>query len=184
MASLICAGFGGQGVLTLGLILAKTAMSNGKNVTWIPSYGSEMRGGTANCSVKIMDGKVASPFIKQADIVIAMNQPSVDKFAPLLVPGGLLIVNTSIVVNANIRDDINIYGVCASDIAQEESNTKGSNIAMLGALAHTGVLLDAPLLQGGMEDFFVSKGKNNPKNNVCFTRGVLETTIIKEAACN
>lgn len=184
MASLICAGFGGQGVLTLGLILAKTAMNYGKNVTWIPSYGSEMRGGTANCSVKIMNGKVASPFIKQADIVIALNQPSVDKFTPMLVPGGLLIVNTSIVTNTNVRDDICIFGVCANDIAQEESNSKGGNIVMLGALAHTGVLLETSILRSGMDEFFVSKGRENPQNNICFARGVSETKKIGGAACN
>jgi len=171
MPDIICAGFGGQGVLTLGLILSKTAMENGKNVTWIPSYGSEMRGGTANCNVKIVDGKVASPFVKEPNIVVAMNQPSVDKFAPMLADGGLLIVNTSIVENTSIRGNIEVYGVAASDIAQEEKNLKGANIVMMGALAATGILLDSKTLLEGMQEFFASKGRSSPKNDTCFLRG-------------
>ncbi len=179
MAGIICAGFGGQGVLTAGLILAKTAMDYDKNVSWIPSYGSEMRGGTANCNVIIVDGRVASPFVKKPDIVIAMNQPSVDKFAPMLNSGGTLIVNSSIVSNTDIRDDINVYAVAATDIATKEGNPRGANIAMIGALAATDLLLDAEKLCAGMEKFFDEKGKSNPKNAVCFKKGKDETKQIK-----
>ena len=171
MADMICAGFGGQGVLTIGLILAKIAMDEGKNVTWIPSYGSEMRGGTANCSVKITDGMVASPFIKHADIVIAMNQPSLDKFMPMLRPGGTLMVNTTIVKDAVRRDDIEVYGVDATEIAQQEQNARGANIVMLGALASAGKLLTHDVIEKGIEAFFASKGKHNPKNAACYERG-------------
>lgn len=171
MADMICAGFGGQGVLTMGLILAKIAMDEGKNVTWIPSYGSEMRGGTANCSVKITDGMVASPFIKHADIVIAMNQPSLDKFMPMLRPGGTLMVNTTIVKDAVRRDDIEVYGVDATEIAQQEQNARGANIVMLGALASAGKLLTHDVIEKGIEAFFASKGKHNPKNAACYERG-------------
>ena len=171
MADMICAGFGGQGVLTMGLILAKIAMDEGKNVTWIPSYGSEMRGGTANCSVKITDGMVASPFIKHADIVIAMNQPSLDKFMPRLRPGGTLMVNTTIVKDAVRRDDIEVYGVDATEIAQQEQNARGANIVMLGALASAGKLLTHDVIEKGIEAFFASKGKHNPKNAACYERG-------------
>lgn len=172
MPSLICAGFGGQGVLTLGLILAKTAMENGRNVTWIPSYGSEMRGGTANCNVRIEEGKISSPFVKKPDIVVAMNQPSANKFAPMLSEGGLLIVNTSIVENIDIRDDIRVFGVPASDIAREAENLKGANIAMMGAVAATGELLDESVMLEGMREFFRDKGRSNPKNDTCFTLGL------------
>ena len=171
MADMICAGFGGQGVLTMGLILAKIAMDEGKNVTWIPSYGSEMRGGTANCSVKITDGMVASPFITHADIVIAMNQPSLDKFMPMLRPGGTLMVNTTIVKDAVRRDDIEVYGVAATEIAQQEQNARGANIVMLGALASAGKLLTHDVIEKGIEAFFASKGKHNPKNAACYERG-------------
>lgn len=171
MADMICAGFGGQGVLTMGLILAKIAMDEGKNVTWIPSYGSEMRGGTANCSVKITDGMVASPFIKHADIVIAMNQPSLDKFMPMLRPGGTLMVNTTIVKDAVRRDDIEVYGVDATEIAQQEQNARGANIVMLGALASAGKLLTHDVIEKGIEAFFASKGKHNPKNAACYEKG-------------
>ena len=171
MADMICAGFGGQGVLTMGLILAKIAMDEGKNVTWIPSYGSEMRGGTANCSVKITDGMVASPFIKHADIVIAKNQPTLDKFMPMLRPGGTLMVNTTIVKDAVRRDDIEVYGVDATEIAQQEQNARGANIVMLGALASAGKLLTHDVIEKGIEAFFASKGKHNPKNAACYERG-------------
>ena len=146
-------------------------MDEGKNVTWIPSYGSEMRGGTANCSVKITDGMVASPFIKHADIVIAMNQPSLDKFMPMLRPGGTLMVNTTIVKDAVRRDDIEVYGVDATEIAQQEQNARGANIVMLGALASAGKLLTHDVIEKGIEAFFASKGKHNPKNAACYERG-------------
>src|SRR6056297_2599678 len=117
MLNIICAGFGGQGVLTAGLILAKTAMDNDKNVTWIPSYGSEMRGGTANCNVKIYDDKISSPFVKKIDILIAMNKPSIIKFEPKVRPGGMIISNKSIVTGWNFREDIKIVEVEATAIA-------------------------------------------------------------------
>ncbi|MDR2157181.1 MAG: 2-oxoacid:acceptor oxidoreductase family protein, partial [Clostridiales Family XIII bacterium] len=93
---MIFAGFGGQGVLTAGLILAKTAMEQGDNVTWIPSYGSEMRGGTANCHVRISPARIGSPFVRDCDVLIAFNQPSLDHFLPRLKSGGLLVANTSL----------------------------------------------------------------------------------------
>ena len=97
MTNLVCAGFGGQGVLTAGLIIAKTGMDIGKNVVWIPSYGSEMRGGTANCNVKISEEEIASPFIRSIDVLLALNEPSVDKFQGSIAPGGTMIINSSIV---------------------------------------------------------------------------------------
>ena len=177
MTDMICAGFGGQGVLTAGLIIAKTGMNNNKNVTWIPSYGSEMRGGTANCNVKISDGKIASPFIKKIDILIAMNLPSILKFESCLRPGGLIISNKSIIKGWNFRSDIRIVEVEATTIADEIKNPKGANIVMIGALAATGELFDKDVMEKGVEEFFLSKGKNNPKNAECFKQG-FESLII------
>ena len=106
---IICAGFGGQGVLTAGMILAKAGMEMDKNVLFYPSYGSEMRGGTANCTVKISDGKIASPVSRRPDIVFTLNTPAVDKFEPILKENGILFINSSIVPEKRkFRDDITV----------------------------------------------------------------------------
>jgi len=179
MTSIICAGFGGQGVLTAGLILAKTGMDNSMNVTWIPSYGSEMRGGTANCNVKISDGKISSPFIKKIDILVAMNQPSVDKFEGMLNPGGLLVVNDSIVKGHSFREDISVVTVSGTELAEELGNLRGANIVMLGALAASERLYGKDALADGIDNFFTSKGKNNPKNRQCFMKGFENAKVIR-----
>lgn len=171
MAEIICAGFGGQGVLTAGLILAKTGMNNDRNVSWIPSYGSEMRGGTANCNVKIAESKISSPFIKKVDILVAMNTPSVDKFMPLMNAGGLLVVNSSIVEGVRFREDIEVVSVPATEIAETEGNLRGANIVMLGALARSERLFEKEVMAEGIKEFFESKGKSNPKNDTCFQLG-------------
>lgn len=171
MPNIICAGFGGQGVLTAGLIIAKTGMNNNKNVTWIPSYGSEMRGGTANCNVKISDGKISSPFVKKIDILVAMNKPSIAKFEPMVRSGGLIISNNSIVKEWNFRKDIRLVDVDATTIADELKNAKGANIVMLGALAASGELFCKDVMAKGIEEFFMAKGKNNSKNAECFEKG-------------
>lgn len=171
MPAIICAGFGGQGVLTAGLILAKTGMNNEKNVTWIPSYGSEMRGGTANCNIKISDGKISSPFVKEIDILIAMNTPSVVKFEPLVKKGGLIIVNSTIVNNYKFRGDVEVIAVEATAIAEAAENHRGANIVTLGALAASGKLFDKKTTIEGIEEFFEAKGKNNPQNVLCFENG-------------
>lgn len=179
MKNIICAGFGGQGVLTAGLILAKTGMGRNLNVTWIPSYGSEMRGGTANCNVKISELKIASPFVKKIDILVAMNQPSLEKFEPYMVPGALLVVNTSIVKNYSYRKDIRILEVAGTEIAEAAGNPRGANISMLGALAKTGELFSETALAEGIEEYFKSKGKVNPGNLVCFSKGFAVATWVK-----
>lgn len=172
MPDIICAGFGGQGVLTAGLIVAKTGMNNQFNVTWIPSYGSEMRGGTANCNVKISDGKISSPFVKKIDILMAMNTPSVAKFEPMLRPGGLLVANKSIVRDWEFRKDIRVIEVEATAIAEESGNPKGANIVMLGALAGSGELFNEVVMLEGVDEFFKAKKKDNPLNEVCFMKGL------------
>lgn len=171
MMEVISAGFGGQGVLTAGLILAKVSMDNGKNVTWIPSYGSEMRGGTANCNVKIGDDEIASPFVKNIDVLIAMNAPSIDKFEVMIKPGGTLIVNSSLVTDREFRDDINVYMVPANDIANEANNPRGMNIAMLGAFIKATGLLEKEVFAQGIEDFFSQKGIKNQANQLCYELG-------------
>lgn len=169
---IICAGFGGQGVLTAGLILGKTGVDAGKNVTWIPSYGSEMRGGTANCNLKISDGKISCPFVKGIDVLLVMNMPSVTKFEKAVRPGGLIIVNKSLVKEHVFRSDVRVIDVDATAIADELGNPKGANIVMLGALATSDEIFDAETTRIGIEKFFLAKGKDNPKNNSCFEAGL------------
>ncbi|MEG0051433.1 MAG: 2-oxoacid:acceptor oxidoreductase family protein [Terrisporobacter sp.] len=171
MADMIFSGFGGQGVLTAGLIAANIGMLNDKNVTWIPSYGSEMRGGTANCNVKISDDEISSPFVNRIDILVAMNQPSIVKFENLINENGIIIYNSSIIKNYKFREDINVYEVAATNIAEECENKKGANIVMLGALASVSDIFEKEVFANGVEKFFLDKGKNNPKNKICFEKG-------------
>ena len=130
----VFAGFGGQGMLLIGKFLAMACMLDGKHVSWLPSYGPEMRGGTANCSVIISDDPVASPIVYEADVVVAMNLPSLDKFEHEVKPGGLLVINSSIIDRKSVRDDITVVYCDAMKIAEEVKNPKGANVAILGAM--------------------------------------------------
>jgi len=130
----IFAGFGGQGMLLIGKFVAMACMLEGKHVSWLPSYGPEMRGGTANCSVTVSDEPVASPMVEKADAIIAMNRPSLDKFESHVKPGGVLVVNSSIIDRKVERDDIKVVYCDANRIAESVGNPKGANVAILGAL--------------------------------------------------
>jgi len=139
----IFAGFGGQGMLLIGKFLAEAGMQSGKNVSWLPSYGPEMRGGTANCSVVVSDTPVASPLISAADTVLAMNLPSMTKFEKLVKKGGLLLVNSSIVSEKSGRSDVDVVYVPCNEIAEKIGNPKGANVVFLGAyLAKKGSVVD------------------------------------------
>lgn len=138
---IVISGFGGQGVLTLGSIIAEIAMEKGKNVTWMPSYGAEMRGGTANCAVIIADKLIGSPMVKNnIDILCAMNAPSVDKFLTKVVQGGIAIVNTSIVTGKLECSGVNIVEVDATNIATRVGRVQVANMVMLaGFIKSTGI---------------------------------------------
>jgi 2-oxoglutarate ferredoxin oxidoreductase subunit gamma len=137
----IMAGFGGQGILLIGKMLAYAGMREGKEVSWLPSYGPEMRGGTCNCTVVISDRPVGSPVIRSPRAVVAMNLPSLDKFEPDLRPGGLLIINTSLINRGARRDDVTVVSVPANEIANELGNPRGANMIALGAyLGATGAV--------------------------------------------
>ena len=139
--SIVFAGFGGQGALFAGQLLTYAAADAGLHVTWIPSYGPEMRGGTANCTVVIGDEPIGSPLVRNPDMVVAMNLPSVDKYEPLVKSGGLLLVNGSLVKRPIQRSDIDALVIPANDIAEELGAQKMANVVMLGALlAATGIL--------------------------------------------
>jgi 2-oxoglutarate ferredoxin oxidoreductase subunit gamma len=129
----IMAGFGGQGILLIGKMLAYAGMREGKEVSWLPSYGPEMRGGTANCTVVISDRPVGSPVIRSPRAVVAMNLPSLDKFEPDVRPGGLLLINSSLIDRGANRDDLIVIDVPANDIAIELGNRRGANMVALGA---------------------------------------------------
>jgi 2-oxoglutarate ferredoxin oxidoreductase subunit gamma len=128
----IFAGFGGQGVLSMGLNFAQAAMLEGKNVTYLPSYGAEVRGGTANCTVAISDEEIASPVASSPDFVVAMNQPSLVRFQNQLQSGGLFFINSSLVEAEISRGDIDIVSVPANSIAEELGSPKSANMVMLG----------------------------------------------------
>lgn len=132
--SIIIAGFGGQGVLFAGQLLAYAGMDSGHHVTWIPSYGPEMRGGTANCTVIIGDDPVGAPIVSRPDVAVVLNLPSFEKYEPLVKPGGVLIVNSAIVDEKSERDDIDVVYVPANTIAEEAGSTKMLNMAAVGAL--------------------------------------------------
>lgn len=134
MKQFIFAGFGGQGMLLIGKFLAMACMMDGKHVSWLPSYGPEMRGGTANCSVIVSDEPVGSPMVDKADAIVAMNLPSMDKFEPHVKPGGLLVVNSSLIERKAVRTDIDVVYCDATHIAEAVGNPKGANVAILGAL--------------------------------------------------
>jgi len=132
---IIMAGFGGQGIVSGGIMLAYAGMVDGRNVTFFPAYGAEMRGGTANCSVVVSSDPVASPVVGSPDSILIMNEPSLPRFEPTLKVNGNLFLNTSLVASKPIRQNITVIEVPANDIAEELGNIKCANMVMLGAYA-------------------------------------------------
>ena len=130
----LIAGFGGQGLLFAGKFMVNKGMLDGKEVSWLPSYGPEMRGGTANCSVIVSDEDVASPLVDMADCIIAMNLPSLDKFESHVKPGGTLVINSSLIERKAVRTDINIIYCDAVRLSESVGHPKGANVVTLGAL--------------------------------------------------
>ncbi|RMF26065.1 MAG: 2-oxoacid:ferredoxin oxidoreductase subunit gamma [Chloroflexi bacterium] len=130
----IISGFGGQGALFAGQLLAYAAMDAGKHVTWIPSYGPEMRGGTAHCTVIISDDEIGSPLVRHPSAAIVLNIPSMDKYEPLVKPGGVLVVNSSLVPRRSEREEIQVVYVPANTIAEELGSARMANVVCLGAL--------------------------------------------------
>lgn len=136
----VMAGFGGQGLLLIGKLLAEASMDEGKEVSWLPSYGPEMRGGTANCTVVVSDKPVASPVINTPKGLIAMNPPSLDKFGSQVRSGGIIIINSSMVKDGTGRDDVTELMIPANDEATELGSMRAANMIVLGAyLALTGI---------------------------------------------
>lgn len=150
--SIIVAGFGGQGVLFAGQLLAYAGMEDGRHVTWIPSYGPEMRGGTANCTVIISHEAIGAPLVAQPDMVIVLNQPSYDKYVSRVKPGGILVVNSSIVEAHDLRADIATVLVPANEIAEAQGTEKMLNMAAIGALLGHSLFLPITAVEDALKN--------------------------------
>lgn len=169
---IIIAGFGGQGVLFGGQVLAYAAMDTGKDVTWIPSYGPEMRGGTANCTVVIADNEIGSPLVKNPPLAIALNLPSFDKYEPIMAPGGALIVNQSMVDRGAHRNDIHVILIPCNEIAEEIGDKKLMNMVAMGALLTALPEVSLKDLEKALEDHLPARHKHLlPKNYEALKRG-------------
>ena len=151
------AGTGGQGVLLMGQMVGTAAITEEKDVTFFPSYGPEMRGGTANCTVIVSDKAISSPLIFESDVVVAMTTPSMLKFEPTLKPGGIMLINKSLIQQAPKRSDITVYEVNATDLAQELGEVRVANIVMLGAFVRTTNIVSPENVEKAIRDLFGAK---------------------------
>ena len=171
MADIILAGFGGQGILTAGKILIDVAAQQGKNVSWISSYGAAMRGGTASCSVVISDEEIGSPYPAKLDILMAMNEPSFDKFIGDVRDGGCVIINSSLMSERSYPEIVRVYAVDATDIANAQGNAQAANLVMLGAMMKATGLIDADKFGDEQDKYFEKKGHYTPSNRSCYNLG-------------
>ncbi|MDR3263573.1 MAG: 2-oxoacid:acceptor oxidoreductase family protein [Clostridiales bacterium] len=168
---IIIAGFGGQGVLSLGQFLAYAAMYENQEATWLPSYGPEMRGGTANCSLVISDKPVASPIIETPDCLIALNKPSLDKFINNVRPGGTVIINSSIIHDKIERTDVKAVYLEANEIAAKAGSVKTANVVVLGAYIALSGLFPKESVKGTIAKIFKKKPDVIPMNLNAFELG-------------
>lgn len=168
---IIMAGFGGQGVLLIGKLLAYAGMKSGQEVTWMPSYGPEMRGGTCNCTVVLSDRQVGSPISKHPHGLIVLNLPSLDKFEASVRPGGTIVVNTSLVNRMPTRTDVTAVPVPGNEIAQEEGNGKATNMVALGAFLGATKLAAMEVVTKVLSESMAARPKLIPVNLRCLERG-------------
>lgn len=169
---IIIAGFGGQGVMAMGQLLTYAGMLEERNVSWLPSYGPEMRGGTANCNVIISTEPVGAPVVSKATTAIVLNKPSLDKFEDMVVPGGKLFINSSLIERKSVRDDLQVYYIPANEIANEIGNIRIANMVMLGAyLEVTNTVSMGSVHQAFGKVFGESKAHMLPINEKALERG-------------
>lgn len=154
---LVIAGFGGQGVMLIGQMIAYAGMLEGKEVTWMPAYGPEMRGGTANCTVIVSDKKISSPVVTEATAVVAMNLPSLRKFEGIVKPGGLLFVNSSLIKEEPLAEGVEVCKIDANEIAVGLHNDKVSNMVVLGAVVKKTGVVKLESIEKVMEKLFTGK---------------------------
>ena len=167
----ILAGFGGQGMLLIGKLLSEAAMTEGKQVCWLPSYGPEMRGGTANVTVTISDEPIGSPVVSNPVAAAVMNQPSLEKFGPAILPGGLLIINESLVRIRFDREDIDVMYLPANDLANSIKAKRSPNIVMLGAYVALSSVVDPDAVREQVRGQFAHKPKVADLNLQAFQLG-------------
>ena len=175
---IIVSGFGGQGALFAGQLLTYTGMDEGLHVTWIPSYGPEMRGGTAHCIVILSDDEIGSPIIREPTICIVMNPPSMEKYEPLVKPGGLLVANSTLIRSRSERDDITAVYVPANELAAELGNVKMANVVLLGAMLGTREILPIESVKRTLDEHIpqrrrhiIEPNKRALDRGVAFVRG-------------
>ncbi len=157
MKKTVFAGFGGQGVLMMGYVLAVAAMRDGKEVTYLPSYGAEMRGGTANCTVAISDEEIFSPVASSPDFAVIMNKPSLTKYENLIKSGGTIFLNSSFIEYRFTRDDITVQEIPANDIAKQLGSERAINMIMLGGFVAKTKLTSLESIMNGLQE--IVKGK-------------------------
>ena len=167
----IMSGFGGQGLMMIGKLLAYAGLEEGKSVTWLPSYGPEMRGGTANCTVVIADQAIGSPMISSPKAAVVMNQPSLERFAPALRKGGILVVNSAMIPVNSERTDIRIFRIRADELAQELGNRRSANLVMLGAYLGLDEVVSPKTLVKAIRATFSSKPQFIEVNCKTFLKG-------------
>lgn len=158
MNKIRCAGFGGQGIVLMGKLLAQAGMMEDKHTTFFPQYGAAMRGGTANCSVIVSDDEIASPMVEEPDVVLIMNGPSLDKFEPTVKSGGWIFYNTSLIDREVKRDDVNVVKVPANNIAEEVGSARSANMVMLGAFSKKIGAVGLETLQKSLDVMLKGKG--------------------------
>jgi len=171
--SVIFAGFGGQGVILAGKILAQAGMNHGLEVTWLPSYGPEMRGGTANCTIVLSDEPVGSPIVDEPTALVALNGPSLDKFEPTLAKGGKVIVNASLIDRKVTRDDVSASYVPVNEIARDVGNARAINMVALGALVKATDIVPLDVAKAAMRQMLEDSGKRKfvPDNEKALDEG-------------
>ena len=170
---MVMAGFGGQGVMLMGQLMTYAGMYENRHVSWMPAYGPEMRGGTANCSVIISDDPVGSPIVAEPQLVVAMNLPSLDKFEPLLHTGGKILINSSLIEKNSTRTDVTSYLIPCNEIAMELGNAKVSNMVMVGAvIAASDAVMVESVLKVLSDKIFKNKPELMPINEQAILRGM------------
>jgi 2-oxoglutarate ferredoxin oxidoreductase subunit gamma len=166
------AGFGGQGILLSAKILALAAMKEGYEVVWIPSYGPEMRGGTAYCMVVISDIPIGSPIIKNPGHLVAMNRPSLEKFAPVIKPNGIVLINSTLIPVGSGRKDVDELSIPVNDIAVEVGSVRSANIVALSAFVARSNIISVDVLRESVRNEFSKKKKLIPLNMKAIDCGV------------
>ncbi len=170
-SEIILAGFGGQGVLLIGKLLAYAGMKAGNEVTWMPAYGPEMRGGTCNCTVVISDKPIGTPITKSPHALIALNLASLDKFETTVRPGGIVVVNTSLIPRAPVRTDVLNVPVAANEMALEAGSPKAANMVALGAFLGASGLADLEKMNAIVAESLAARPKLVPINQTALARG-------------